>query len=123
MKCFRIVESAEGNKFISAECTPEEESACIEFRKKYIVRHVAETWGLYGMSQTETVISHHQHDAADEKLTCIFRNGELIGCRCDEREYYLNGKKSYSRRSGSGPQGPLIWDEDTWKLLERESKD
>jgi hypothetical protein len=119
MKCIRKIAVENGVKYISDECTPEEEAECIEFRKKYKVKYISETTGIYGGSE-EITLRYYESNYTDDQLVCIFSDGELIGCYCKDKEYYINGKKSYSRISDSGPQGPLIWDRDTWELLKRD---
>ena len=118
MQCLRKIKSENGVKFVLGECTPEEELACIEFRKKYKVKYVSETRGIYGGCEDRT-LSYYSCDNTDDKLICIFSDGNLVGCRCENNEFYINGPKSYSQTSDCGPQGPLIWDSVSWELVER----
>lgn len=119
MKIIRKIKMDGGVRCECAEATAEEEQACLEFKKKYKVRYVSETRGIYGGTEERT-LSYYACDFTDENLTCIFaEDGELVGCECKDKNYYLNGQKSYIQVSDSGPQGPLIWDSVSWELVKR----
>ena len=119
MKCLRRCEEANEVIFVDDVCTPEEAALCKEFRKTYKVIHVTETSGLYGSAHEEVILAHHESAYTDDQLLCILRDGIPVGCIVQGRSFYVNGNRSYRQVSSSGPQGPLIWDSDEWKLVEQ----
>lgn len=114
MKCYK----KEEGKLTLVDCSAEDEALCRSFLKKYKVHYRSATEGIYGGTQ-EVVISEYRHDYVDDDLSCIVENGEVTGCFYKSFCFSLNGQREHDRCSGPSSQGPLIWDRDTWKLMER----
>ena len=108
------------------ECTPAEESLCRAFCEKYAVCYHSLAEGLYGSEMVPVTLSEHRSYSPPDKMLCILsaENGEktVIGCSCEGREYWLNGQKEYSRTTAPGPQDALIYDYNTWTLVERKGE-
>jgi len=119
MKCLRLIDSSDGTMIQADDCTPQEEAQCVAFMGKYKVIYESSTRGLYGMEQEEVTLSYDQKDYTNEQLICVFRQGELVGCRVKDKDFFLHGQHEYRQTIDRGPQGPLIWDTVVWKLVER----
>lgn len=112
MNCYKKEET----RYVIHECDEEETKLCEEFLTNYHIVYTDGTYGLYGMEQREVTISEYRHTYTGDNLTCIIENKEVKGCVFKGDYYFINGKNSYRKVEDSGPQGPLIWREQEWRL-------
>ena len=112
MRCYKKEEKG----YVIFNCNEEEQKLCEEFYKQYQIVHTDGTYGLYGMEQTQVTLQEYKHTYKGEDLICIIEDKKVIGCIFKGNHYYINGQNSHRRYEDSGPQGPLIWREEEWRL-------
>ena len=109
--------------WLQAECTPDQEKLCIAFLENYVVRYHAVTEGLQGADMVSVILDTYTSFASPADMVCLLaeENGteKAVGCMYKKEFYLLDGTKEHRRTTAPGPHSALIYEHETWTLVDR----